>query len=48
MTPEQKYKEAFETLYSLCEQNGWTVKASAQSPIKGGDGNVEYIMHFQS
>ena len=23
MTPEQQYKEAFETLYSLCETNGW-------------------------
>ena len=23
MTPEQQYKEAFETLYVLCEDNGW-------------------------
>tara|TARA_B100000214_G_C23941100_1_gene615751 strand:- start:902 stop:1405 length:504 start_codon:yes stop_codon:yes gene_type:complete len=23
MTPEQQYKEAFETLYKLCEDNGW-------------------------
>jgi hypothetical protein len=22
-TPEQQYKEAFETLYQLCEENGW-------------------------
>jgi len=40
--------EALSKIQSFCEQNGWTVKASAQSPIKGGDGNVEYIMHFQS
>ncbi len=40
--------EAVSKIQSFCEQNGWTVKASAQSPIKGGDGNVEYIMHFQS
>ena len=39
--------EALSKIQSFCEQNGWTVKASAQSPIKGGDGNVEYIMHFQ-
>lgn len=23
MTPELQYKQAFETLYSICEQNGW-------------------------
>ena len=23
ITPEQEYKQAFETLYSICEQNGW-------------------------
>lgn len=40
--------EALSKIQSFCEQNGWTVKSSAQSPIKGGDGNVEYIMHFQS
>ena len=40
--------EALSKIQSFCEQNGWSVKASAQSPIKGGDGNVEYIMHFQS
>jgi 23S rRNA (cytidine1920-2'-O)/16S rRNA (cytidine1409-2'-O)-methyltransferase len=40
--------EAVSKIQSFCKQNGWTVKASAQSPIKGGDGNVEYIMHFQS
>ena len=40
--------EALSKIQSFCEQNGWTVKASAQSPIKGGSGNVEYIMHFQS
>lgn len=40
--------EAVSKIQSFCEQNGWAVKASAQSPIKGGDGNVEYIMYFQS
>ena len=40
--------KAVSKIQSFCEQNGWTVKASAQSPIKGGDGNVEYILHFQS
>ena len=40
--------EALSKIQSFCQQNGWSVKASAQSPIKGGDGNVEYIMHFQS
>lgn len=38
--------KALEKIQGFCKENGWEVKGSDQSPIKGGDGNVEYILHF--
>ncbi len=40
--------KALEKIQSFCEENNWKVLGSVQSPIKGGDGNVEYILHFTS
>ncbi len=40
--------KALEKLQSFCKENGWQVKGSDQSPIKGGDGNVEYLLYFKS
>ena len=40
--------EALNKIQAFCKENGWEVKGTGQSPIKGGDGNVEYILHFNS
>lgn len=40
--------KALEKIKTFCLENDWQVLNSTQSPIKGGDGNVEYILHFKS
>lgn len=35
---------ALERVSSWVETRGWTVQATAESPITGGDGNVEYLL----
>ena len=40
--------KALDQVKAFCKENKWSVLGSAQSPIKGGDGNVEYILHFKS
>ena len=40
--------EAVAKIQSFCKENGWQVKGSDQSPIKGVDGNVEYLLYFKS
>lgn len=40
--------KALEKIKAFCVENNWEVLNSTQSPIKGGDGNVEYILHFKS
>ena len=40
--------KALDKITDFCKENGWLVLNSTQSPIKGGDGNVEYILHFKS
>ncbi|MDG1517448.1 MAG: TlyA family RNA methyltransferase [Flavobacteriales bacterium] len=40
--------KALEKITSFCRDHKMKVLNSAQSPIKGGDGNVEYILHFKS
>ncbi len=32
---------------AFLEGSGWSVLASAESPVTGGDGNVEYLLHAQ-
>lgn len=39
--------KALEKLTAFCKENNWQVLGSSQSPIKGGDGNVEYLLHFK-
>jgi 23S rRNA (cytidine1920-2'-O)/16S rRNA (cytidine1409-2'-O)-methyltransferase len=39
---------ALDKITDFCKENNWQVLGSIQSPIKGGDGNVEYILHFKS
>lgn len=39
--------KALEKLTAFCKANNWQVLGSGQSPIKGGDGNVEYLLHFK-
>ncbi|MBI2773263.1 MAG: TlyA family RNA methyltransferase [Chloroflexi bacterium] len=29
-------------------ENGWTILSAMESPVRGGDGNVEYLVHLQS
>ncbi len=40
--------KALEKIQAFCKENNWQVLNSTQSPIKGGDGNVEYILYFKS
>lgn len=35
---------AMEGVRAFLEAEGWAVRATAQSPITGGDGNVEYLL----
>ena len=39
---------ALNKITDFCKENNWQVLGATQSPIKGGDGNVEYILHFKS
>lgn len=39
---------ALDKITDFCKENNWKVLGSIQSPIKGGDGNVEYILYFKS
>ncbi|HEX6860099.1 MAG TPA: TlyA family RNA methyltransferase [Caulobacteraceae bacterium] len=36
---------ALASVAAFLERSGWTVVASAESPITGGEGNVEYLLH---
>ncbi len=29
-----------------CEENGWQVSNQMESPIRGGEGNIEYLIHL--
>lgn len=39
--------KALDKLKDFCAKNNLTVKGSTDSPIKGSDGNVEYLLYFQ-
>jgi len=38
-------KRALETVAEWISSQGWMVLASDRSPIKGGDGNIEFLLH---
>lgn len=38
--------KALEKIEAFCKTQGWAVGGSMQSPLKGDDGNVEYIIYF--
>ena len=43
---ERLRKEALKKVIDSAEAIGFEYKASCLSPIKGGDGNIEYLVHF--
>jgi 23S rRNA (cytidine1920-2'-O)/16S rRNA (cytidine1409-2'-O)-methyltransferase len=44
---EKSRKAALSSVVAFAEQIGFVCHGAIQSPIKGGDGNVEYLAHFQ-
>ncbi len=38
------HRAALASVSAWLEGEGWTVRATAQSPVTGGDGNVEYLL----
>ena len=42
---EKVHEEVLEKVKKACETNGFEVKGMIQSPIKGAEGNVEYLMY---
>ena len=43
---EKKRKEAVNSVIDFAKSCGFSFKALIRSPIKGGDGNIEYLAHF--
>jgi len=37
--------DALDAVKRFLERSGWSLRASADSPIEGGDGNHEYLLH---
>jgi 23S rRNA (cytidine1920-2'-O)/16S rRNA (cytidine1409-2'-O)-methyltransferase len=42
---ETKRKEAVDGIVQFARENGFGVRGVIVSPIKGAEGNVEYLMH---
>lgn len=42
---EAARREALDTVLSTAAANGWTIGGTMESPITGGDGNIEYLIH---
>lgn len=42
---EEKRREAVESVVQFARENGFDVRGVIQSPVKGAEGNVEYLMH---
>jgi 23S rRNA (cytidine1920-2'-O)/16S rRNA (cytidine1409-2'-O)-methyltransferase len=42
---EEKRAAAVESVVGFAKELGWEVKGVIESPIKGAEGNVEYLMH---
>ena len=43
---ERLRKAALEKVIECAISTGFEFKSSCVSPIKGGDGNIEYLVHF--
>ena len=43
----QVHIEVVESIYSFCLENGYSVLNLDYSPIKGPEGNIEYLIHLQ-
>jgi 23S rRNA (cytidine1920-2'-O)/16S rRNA (cytidine1409-2'-O)-methyltransferase len=39
------HKEVIEKTVDLAEENGLTVSGLSYSPVKGPEGNIEYLIH---
>lgn len=48
VTDNRERIKALSKIKEFCVENNWEILNATQSPIKGGDGNVEYILHFKS
>jgi len=44
---ESLYEEAIQSVKSMFEDEGYTVKALMDSPVRGGDGNKEFLLHAE-
>ena len=44
---ERARREALSRVIAFAEEIGFVCKGTAVSPIAGGDGNVEYLVHFR-
>jgi len=42
---EEKRREAVESVVQFARQSGFDVRGVIESPVKGAEGNVEYLMH---
>ena len=43
---ESDRKSALNKVFESAQANGFTLKGYIESPIKGGDGNIEYLAVF--
>ncbi|HEV8659551.1 MAG TPA: TlyA family RNA methyltransferase [Thermoanaerobaculia bacterium] len=44
---EIKRREAVDGIVAFARQNGYDVRGVIESPVKGAEGNVEYLMHAE-
>ena len=43
----QVHIEVVESIFNFCLENGYSVLNLDYSPIKGPEGNIEYLIHLQ-
>ena len=41
------HREVCEKIYDFCTEHGFCVKSMTFSPIKGPEGNIEYLFYLQ-
>lgn len=45
---KERREELFENFLEWVEEQGWKIIGTMESPIRGGEGNVEYLIHMRS
>lgn len=48
ITDASAREELLENFTQWAEERGWKVKGSVESPIRGSEGNIEYLLHLSS